>query len=262
MESQIMTGSTRLMRQVAAMPAMKNQLIGVFLVCASLVQATAAVSQSVDPAVVNSDAGVEGFVADGWSLERQIDNDFNSDGLDDLLLIVRQNHKQKDQLQAEADSKSFDTMRRQILIAFKNKENDQYRLVHRNNVFIPARGTANVEDFLPNHMPLEPKPKGFLINLEWFMSAGGWEMELRSFQFEYRDGHFALVAFDSQRTNRGSGKTTGIKVNYLTGLAVKSSGNIQEDEVKEVTQRITIARLLNLADIGPAFDFDPVAVNE
>ncbi|MEO1160705.1 MAG: hypothetical protein AAFW74_09665, partial [Pseudomonadota bacterium] len=197
-----------------------------FLCCAVFAQPAFTASKDAYPIAISSAADAEGFVAGGWSLEHRVENDVNADGLNDLVLIVRQHHDQ-----ADADEKSFDVMRRQILIAFRDKQSDQYRLVHQDNAFIPVRETANVEDYLSAYKPLEAKPAGFSVNLELFMGAGGWETELRTFQFEYRNGHFALVAFDSQRTNRSSGATTGVRMDYLAGLAVKNSGNIQDDEV-------------------------------
>ncbi|WP_337660199.1 hypothetical protein [Anderseniella sp. Alg231-50] len=223
-----------------------------FLCCAVFAQPAFAASGDAVPAAASSAAGAEGFVAAGWSLEHRIATDLNADGLNDLVMIVRQDHEDTD-----TDEKPFDAMRRQMLIAFRDKQSDQYRLVHQDNALIPARETVNVEDYLPSYKPLETKPAGFSINLELFMSAGGWETELRTFQFEYRNGHVALVAFDSQRTNRSSGKTNGVRIDYLAGLAVKSSGNIQDDPVKEVSERLAVSRLYNLQDIGPAFEFNP-----
>lgn len=232
-------------------------LTTLFLVCAIFALPAVAISKSAYPGAVSSAASAEGFVTTGWSLEHRIKTDLNADGLKDLVLIVRQDHEQ-----ADADQKSFDIMGRQILIAFRDKRSGQFRLVHQDNAFIPARETGNVEDYLSAYGPLEPKPEGFSVNLELFMGAGGWETELRTFQFQYRNGHFALVNFDSQRTHRGSGKTTGIRIDYLTGLAVKSSGSIQDDEIKESSEKLAVPRLFNLGEIGPAFDFNPVSVKD
>lgn len=231
---------------------MTSILAASFLGFASFAQTTSAASQSLYPAAVSSAASADGFVADGWSLEHRIDNDLNADGLNDLVLIVRRAREQ-----AGSGDRSFDVMRRQILIAFRDKQSGRYRLEHEENALVPVRGSANVEDYLSGHNPLVARSNGFSVNLDLFMGAGGWETEQRAFQFEYRKGRFVLVAFDSLRTNRASGKTTGIKIDYLTGLAVTNSGNIQDDQIKEVSEKLAVQRLFNLEDIGPGFDFNP-----
>ena len=232
---------------------MKVTLTVLFLVCAGLLQAPSAVAQSAATTIPASAESAEGFIAPGWSLEHRIDNDLDSDGLDDLVLIVRQNHDQ-----ASAQDKSFDVMRRRILIAFRHEETSRYRLVQQDTRLIPQRETVNVESYLPADGALEGVPKGFAINLELFMSAGGWETEMRTFRFEYRKGSFVLVAFDSQRTHRASGETTGLRLDFPAGLAVKSSGNIEDDETRVVTEKLNTSRVIRLQDIGPAFDFNPV----
>ncbi|MEO9875618.1 MAG: hypothetical protein ABJM26_17720 [Anderseniella sp.] len=236
---------------------MTSILVALFLVCAVFVQTAPAVSQSAYPVAVSSATNAEGFVAGGWLLEHRINNDLNADGLNDLVLIVRQTREQ-----VGTDGKSFDVMRRLILIAFMDKQSGRYRLVQQENAFIPVRETVNVEDYLSGYNPLKPIPGGFSVDLELFMSAGGWEMELRTFQFEYRNGQFVLVNFDSQRTHRSSGETTGIKVDYLTGLVVKNSGNAQDDEIREASENLAVPRLFNLEDIGPGFDFIPVPAKD
>lgn len=236
---------------------MTGALTALLLVCASLVQPVPAAAQGAYPNVVEVAENAEEFVATGWSLEHRVDNDLDADGLQDLVLIVREDHDP-----SLADGTSFDAMRRLILIAFRDKETGRYKLVHRETALIPMRESRNVEDYLSAYAPLEPKPKGFAINLESFMSAGGWETELRAFRFEYREGHFSLVAFESQRTHRASGRTSGISVDYTAGLAVKNSGNIQDDETNEISEKLALSRLYRLEDVGPAFDFNPMPVKD
>jgi len=236
---------------------MTNILTALFLGFAIFAQTASVAAQSAYPVAASSAASAEGFVAGGWLLEHRINNDLNADGLNDLVLIVRQ-----DREQAGTDGKSFDVMRRQILIAFRDKRSGRYRLVQQENALIPVRETVNVEDCLSGYNPLKPKPGGFSVDLELFMSAGGWETELRTFQFEHRNGQFVLVNFDSQRTHRSSGETTGIKVDYLTGLVVKNSGNVRDEEIREVSENLALPRLFNLEDIGPGFDFIPVPAND
>ncbi|MEM9471331.1 MAG: hypothetical protein AAGA00_05200 [Pseudomonadota bacterium] len=236
---------------------MTRALTASLLVCASLVQPAAAAAHGAHPNKTATAEIADGFVAAGWSLEHRLDTDLDADGLQDLVLIVRQDHDQ-----SLADRSSFDVMRRSILIAFANKETGRYNLVQRETALIPVRESKNVEDYLSAYAPLEPKPKGFAINLERFMSAGGWETELRTFRFEYRDGRFSLVAFESQRTHRASGKTSGVSIDYTAGLAVKNSGNIQDDETTETLQKLTVSRLYRLEDVGPAFDFNPAPVKD
>ena len=237
--------------------SMTSALTALLLVCASLVQPVPAAAQGAYPDVAAAAEDADGFVATGWSLEHRVDNDLDEDGLQDLVLIVRQDHDP-----SLADGTSFDVMRRLILIAFRDKETGRYNLVHRETALIPVRESKNVEDYLSAFAPLEPKPGGFAISLERFMSAGGWETELRTFRFEYRKGRFSLVAFESQRTHRASGKTSGISVDYPAGLAVKNSGNIQDDETTETSEKLALPRFYRLEDVGPAFDFNPLPAQD
>ena len=57
-------------------------------------------------------------------------------------------------------------------------------------------------------------------------------MSSTSYTFRYRDGRFELIGYDDNSTERNSGKTEGISINYLTGRAKHTSGTIDSDSVE------------------------------
>jgi len=48
------------------------------------------------------------------------------------------------------------------------------------------------------------------------MSAGGWDMGYSVFTFRWQQGAMRLIGFDSSNTQRNSGATQTLSINYLT----------------------------------------------
>jgi hypothetical protein len=98
---------------------------------------------------------------------------------------------------------------------------------------------------------------GFQVRLNWFMSAGGWEMFNTTYTFQHRSGRFELIGYDRNTTHRGSGDTSSISINYLTRKVKKTTGHISRDTDKVRWQTLPQKPAPTLETIGDGLSFEP-----
>lgn len=208
------------------------------------------------PTLVSSATSIDEFAPAGWKLEHSLENDFNSDGKKDAVFIIRKNYDPDDPDNPIVGETVFDAMNRTLVIALKQPNGEGYKLAFQSDTFIPVRNTPDLEEHLDVTAPLETKLNGFTIYFDLFYAAGSWEMQQRTFQFEFRDGRFVLDSFERITTNRSSGKTNGVMADYDKKRANITTGNIADDEPNVTFKKINIPKLFEISDVKDAFNFD------
>ena len=89
------------------------------------------------------------------------------------------------------------------------------------------------------------------------MSAGGWATYSVRHTFQYRSGRFRLIGFDRSSITRNSGNQNEISVNFLTGKAKISKGNISRDVMDTTWKSLPRRELRVLSQVGNGLEFDP-----
>ena len=215
------------------------------------------IPQVTYPALSVRATAAQGFVPPGWKLELQASGDLNRDGLPDIAFLLRQQDPKnvvpnKQGLGVDP----LDTNPRILAVAFATAPSG-YELVVQNHALIPRRVDPVFAD------PLD-EPGGFAIErgalrvkLHLFASAGSWTMSNTTYVFRHQNGRFELIGFDRETTQRNSGRTSGISINYSTGKANISTGSIESDAKKVTSKSLRPGQLLTIDQIGDGLDFEP-----
>jgi len=95
------------------------------------------------------------------------------------------------------------------------------------------------------------------VKLHLFASAGGWSMGTIGYTFRFQNGRFELIGYDSDMTQRNSGETTAVSVNYMTGKMKLTTGPIENDKTRVRWRTLPKRPLLTVDQIGDGVEFDP-----
>ncbi len=207
------------------------------------------------PAMPVQAGGPDGFVPAGWRMEYWQRGDLDADGLDDLLMVVRMRDP-KNVLRNEGLGRDeFDTNPRILAVAFA--DDTGYRLQFQNHALIPRPDSPVMDDYLEGPESLKIARGAFQVTLHSFASAGSWSMGNATFTFRYQAGCFRLIGYDDDGTQRNTGETTDISVNFITGEAIVTTGSIENDKTRAKTHALGKKPLRCIAEVGDGFEFDP-----
>lgn len=203
------------------------------------------------PRLVAEAAAAEGFVPKGWKIEARAGGDLDGDAREDFVLVLRSQDPANVIPEATCEQE-FDTNPR-ILAVLLAKRGGGYRLAVENHALIPRRDNAcQVDPF--SAIAIE---RGTLrLVLERMMSAGGWDAGLTTFKWRWREGALRLIGFDYSNVKRNTGAMGLLSVNYLTGRAKITTGNIESDREKVRWTRLR-GRAPTIGEVGDGLMFDP-----
>ena len=205
------------------------------------------------PPVARQAATIEGFVPTGWLLNAKAEGDLNRDGLPDAALVVQMNDP-RNLVSSEWDPEDrYNSNPRMLVLAFARKEGG-FELAAKDHALIPRLENQNQDDPFDE---VSIRNGALQIKMHLFMDAGGWEMGGSAFTFRWQDGGFKLIGFDGDEVHRGSGETTEVSINYLTGRKLLKTGNIGDDKQRSQTLTVPKKPLLDLTEIGDGLMFDP-----
>jgi hypothetical protein len=222
----------------------------------ALLASSAAPAQELPPVTYTTlpaeAATAEGFVPTGWRIEAKAGGDLDGDARADLALVLRSRDPANVVAEATCE-KEFDTNPRMLAVLLA-KPGGGYRLGVENSALIPRRDNAcQVDPF--SAIAIE---RGILrLDLERMMSAGGWDAGMTTFKWRWRDGALRLIGFDYSNVRRNTGALGLLSVNYLTGRAKISTGNIGADREKVRWTRLRGRRAPTIGEVGDGLMFDP-----
>jgi hypothetical protein len=208
------------------------------------------------PSLPKQASSAAGFVPRGWVLEAQASGDLNRDAIPDLALVLRQNDPKNIVQNPGLGENPFDTNPRILAVAFRNGPAGDFFLQLENRTLIPRRTDPVMADPFEDGLAVD---RGNLrVNLNLWLSAGGWDMSGMSHTLQYRNGRFELIGYDRSTTNRRSLDTTDVSVNYLTGKMKISTGNSNSDKLAKATWKTLPRRAPPAIDeIGDGLEFEP-----
>ena len=193
----------------------------------------------------------------GWALESQVSGDLNRDGIADLALVL---HEQNPQNIVPNDNglgeNPLDTNPRILAVAFGRADSAGYTLALEKHTLIPRREFATLDDpLLDGGISVE---RGTLrVTMGFFASAGSWATSTTTYTFRHQNGRFELIGFDRDETQRNTGETTGTSINYSTGKAKLTSGNIESDEETVRWKSLPSREPVTIEQIGDGIEFEP-----
>jgi hypothetical protein len=228
------------------------------LLVADLGSATAremVIPPAVYPKLPPQAASAEAFVPPGWKLETKVVGDLNRDGVPDLVLVLREDNPKNLVEHDILGDNPLNTNPRILAIAFGSKAGP-YTLQLQNHTLIPRREVPTVED------PLEEGNVAIdrdvlRLKLDYFMSAGSWSAFNVTFRFRHQNGRHLLIGFDRYSFHRGSGESTDVSINFLTGKIRTATGDMANADKKVRWTTLQNRTLLTMEQIGNGLEFDP-----
>jgi hypothetical protein len=197
-------------------------------------------------------ATAEAFVPKGWGIEARAGGDLDGDARADLALVLR-SRDPANVIPQEMCGKELDTNPWILAILLANPGGG-YRLAVENHALIPRRDDACRLD---GYTGIAIERGTLSIEFERMMSAGGWDMGSTAFKWRWREDALRLIGFDYSNVRRNTGAMTRISINYATGRAKISTGNIGTDREKVRWTTLRNRRGPTVAEVGDGLMFDP-----
>ena len=204
------------------------------------------------PAIAQSGAAPAAFLPKGWKQTQLAKGDLNRDGKPDFAMVMRMDSA-ANRIPPSWDPKTpYDTNPWMLIAGFRDGAG--YKLAVSDHQLIPRHENPNADEEFDE---IKVANGNLKVVMHLFMSAGGWEMGGSAYTFRWQDDGFKLIGFDRDEVHRGSGETTEVSINYLTGRKQLKTGNIGDDKQKSSEVRIANKPLLDLTAIGDGLMFDP-----
>lgn len=204
------------------------------------------------PAIAQSAATPAGFIPKGWKQVQLAEGDLNRDGKPDFAMVVRMDSASNRIAPSWDPETRYDTNPWLLIAAFRDGAG--YELAVADRTLIPRHENPNADEEFDEIKVANGTLK---VVMHLFMSAGGWEMGGTAYTFRWQDGGFKLIGFDRDEVHRGSGETSEVSINYLTGEKQLKTGMIESDEQKSTKSRIAKKPLIDLTAIGDGLMFEP-----
>ncbi|WP_020178937.1 hypothetical protein [Methylopila sp. M107] len=207
------------------------------------------------PTLPEAGAKAEDFAPAGWVVEAKAEGDVDGDKAPDIAFVLHGTDPALKIRNEGLGPDEVDTNPRIIGVAVSREGG--YRLVAQNATLIPRNDIPTREDpFVKEDFVIA---RGALkVGLTLFMSAGGWGMSNLSFLFRVRDGRLEAIGYDRNDTQRNSGETETVSVNYLSGRMSRAKGSIESepDKDKKVWTTVRAKRGPTIDEIGDGLDFE------
>jgi len=208
----------------------------------------------VFPTLPSRAASASDLVPKGWTAEKESRADLNDDGAQDLVLVLHMTDPNNLIASDDAGKRRLDTNPRILVVALADKTTNAYTLALANHTLIPRRTDPDMDDPLGDVALV----KGTIqVSLGLFMSAGSWSTSRMKLTFRYQDGCFKLIGYDSTETQRNTGEISATSINYLTKKAKISTGNIEEEGMKDSWKTLQASELLCMDAVGDGLEFTP-----
>lgn len=220
-------------------------LVAVYSTC-GLAQRLPAVDPLV-PGFPAAAATVEALVPAGWEVEQRHHADFNGDGRDDVLLLLR-----------EPTAKA--TMPRRILVTALATATG-YAGLEANARLVPRDPSERLEDPMADG-EITLRPGAFELKLGMVPGVGSYVAATMRYRFRLEDGCFRLILYERAETHRGTLDTRDLSVDFLSGIAVEITGNAQVNIRQTRRHRLAANPRRCLADLGSAWTFAPLENSE
>lgn len=197
------------------------------------------------------------FVPPGWALETSATGDLNSDGLDDVVMVLQEQSPQNIVENSGLGVRRLNSNPRILAVALFDRTSSSFHLAFQNHTLIPRHESPTMDDAFDKADGISVRRGGFTVTLGLFANAGGWDMGRMTFTFRMEKGSASLIGYDRAMVTRNTGKTRNLSINYATGRIRTATGSISDDGERVVWSALKRKNKLAIEDIGGGLDFDP-----
>ena len=99
---------------------------------------------------------------------------------------------------------------------------------------------------------------GFDLRLNLLAGVGSYQSASLHYRFRCRDGCFRLTGYDRLETHRATLNTKDLKIDFLTGTVVRTTGNAKSGVEQVRRERLPDRRRRCFQDLGSAADYEPL----
>ncbi|MES2445605.1 MAG: hypothetical protein V4546_00405 [Bacteroidota bacterium] len=192
-------------------------------------------AQSDKPIIKKSAAKIEDFIPTDWKLIVEEKGDLNKDGLQDVALIIEENNPKNLIANQFLGSPTLNINPRTLLVIFK-QTNGSYRLVAKNNGFIPSQNDEEntcLADPISETGGVAIKKGVLIISFQYWLSCGSYGVNNNSYTFRYQNKKFELIGADENYFSRASGEETKTSYNLSTNrMSETKGGNTKKTSLK------------------------------
>jgi hypothetical protein len=179
----------------------------------------------------------EEWVPPGWKVLRTASGDLDGDGRPDAVLVLEKDDPANRRPNESLGAREINLNPRRLLVLFGT--GSSYREGPRTDRFLPTEG------YLENPCQLDPLVDGDVqvvrgalrIDLHYWLSCGSYGVTHDTFTFRLEKGRLRLVGLDRLQFMRNSGESVASSVNFLTGRAKTTTGNMFDDSAPKVAWR-------------------------
>lgn len=204
------------------------------------------------PTLARTASTAEGFAPTGWTVEQRQSGDLNGDGRPDLVLILRDTSAANVVDNSGLGRRRLNTNPRMLAVAYA--ETGGFRLVLQNHSLIPRETDPVLDDFIEGG-GISMGNGTFKVRLRRFASAGSWGVETVAYTFKPRGDRIEMIGYDRTSTQRNSGETRDVSINYVSGRMKITTGTISGSGERSVWRQAP-GRAMPLDQIGDGLDFD------
>lgn len=182
------------------------------------------------------------FCPTGYAVIQNIKGDLNKDGIDDCILMIKEENKNN--FEKNSEGTLVDLNRRGIIVLFKT--NEKYELVLKNYSCFTSENEDGGVYFAPE-LSLEIKKNNLFVGYT-HGRYGFW-----TYMFRYQNSDFELIGYESEE-NEGPVTSKKTSVNFLTKkrqINTNTNENAEGgDEVfKETWEKIGLTKLIKLSEV-------------
>ncbi len=195
------------------------------------------------PTILKEGKNIQDFLPLNWDILNSVNGDLNNDGKDDIAFVLQykdsvtiRNYKNGE----NAEDTLITTKPRILGIAFKNQENNNFRIAEQSNTFILCHDNPS---YLDPFTRIRIENGILIIDFHLHYIEGGWWFINSTFKFWYRNNDFFLIGIDSHSESMVPEEGEEYSINFLT-RKYELNGFKSDFDLKELKTFKTFSRPL------------------
>jgi len=212
------------------------------------------------PALPKTGKAPGDFVPRGWKLEIEQKGDLNGDGINDAVLVLREDNPANVVKNDSLGESELNTNPRMLVVIFGAKEGG-YTLAMENHALIPRHTVPTMDDVIDGVTggSVAVRRGAFSVTLGIWFSAGSWSMGHVSHTFRWQNNRFELIGWDKSSSHRASGNDETISVNFSTRkVRIDCMNNFSDAGGRTIWAKLPKKKAWPIDAVGDGLAFRPI----
>ncbi|MDM1383910.1 hypothetical protein [Myroides marinus] len=190
------------------------------------------------------------YVPKNWKIVSTAKGDLNKDGIEDLVLIVKDNDASNRIKNESLGQELLDVNSRNLLILFKDKSGNYTLADSNSNGFIPSENSTENPCLSDPFTGVNIVKNILILDFNYWYSCGTYFVSNISYKFRYQNNNFELIGVEESSFSRSSGEQTDTSINFSIKKKEVTTGLNEFHESNPVTTKssIEISELFKLKD--------------